>query len=250
MALSQEQLDFFAAQGYLKFGPLLEPKEIEALRAEYDEVFRQAVEGNSFRNLSLDDGGDAKQKAAATKQMLQICQMCERSLAFRKLLYDTRVLDAVQDLIGPNIMLFHDQALSKPARTGGAVSWHQDNGYWRCRPANLVSCWMTLDDADVANGAMQVIPGSHLKPVWHDKNEETNALLKIKDVDESKAVVVDLPAGGAMFHHCQTLHYTAPNTTDRPRRAFAIHFMTPGTRDRKGEPMRVDFHHPLLRASV
>jgi ectoine hydroxylase-related dioxygenase (phytanoyl-CoA dioxygenase family) len=68
--------------------------------------------------------------------------------------------------------------------------------------------------------------------------------------DESKKVVVNLPAGGIAIHHCQTLHYTEPNTTDRQRRAFAIHFMTPGTRSlRTGETLHVSFSRPMLRMS-
>jgi phytanoyl-CoA hydroxylase len=251
VALSQQQLDFFSSNGYVRWGSLLQEKEIEALRREYDECFRQAVEGNSFANLAMDHGADAKTKTAAPRKMYQMMNMCERSIAFRKLIYDTRILDIVQDLIGPNIQLFHDQALFKPAKHGGPVFWHQDNAYWKCRPATLVSCWLTLDDVDVNNGAMQVIPGSHLKPAWHAQSGETNALLKIEGLDESKAVVVDLPAGGVMFHHCQTLHYTAPNTTERQRRAFAIHFMTPGTfghHDQKELP--VSFSRPLLRAKM
>jgi phytanoyl-CoA hydroxylase len=246
-ALSQDQLDFFAQNGYLKYGALLKPDEVEALRREYDETFRQAVEGNNFSNLAIDRGADVKAKTQAPKRMYQMMQMCERNVAFRKLLYDTRILDIVQDLIGPNIMLFHDQALFKPAKHGGEVFWHQDNGYWKCRPANLVSCWLTLDDVKRENGAMQVIPGSHLKPVWHQQAESTDSLLKIKGIEEDKAVVNDLPAGGVMFHHCQTLHYTAPNTTDNQRRAFAIHFMTPGTTDRNGNVMPVSFSRPMLR---
>ena len=249
-ALSQEQLDFFSQNGYLRYGALLKPDEIEMLRREYDETFRQAVEGNSFRNLAQNDGGDAKVKTEAPKKMFQMMNMCERNMAFRKLIYDGRILDIVQDLIGPNIMLFHDQALFKPARHGGPVFWHQDNAYWKCRPANLVSCWLTLDDVVRENGAMQVIPGSHLRPVWHNQSEQTNALLKIEGIEEEKAAVVDLPAGGVMFHHCQTLHYTAPNTTDRQRRAFAIHFMTPGTSRHDGKIIGVDFSHPLLRYRV
>ena len=96
---------------------------------------------------------------------------------------------------------------------------------------------------------MQVIPGSHLKPVWHGQSESTNALVEV-EVDASKAVVIDLPAGGIMFHHCQTLHYTQPNETDRQRRAFAIHFMPPGTRGADGNPIPVSYSHPLLRARV
>ncbi|MBI3829165.1 MAG: phytanoyl-CoA dioxygenase family protein [Planctomycetes bacterium] len=244
--LNQEQLDFFQRCGYLAFGPLLKPEEIEVLRNEYDAEFRKASETGSARNLS-DNKPDRKD---APTRMLQIMQMCERNLQFRKLIYDTRILDIVQCFIGPNIMLFHDQALFKPAHTGGAVTWHQDNAYWKCQPANLVSCWMTLDDVVKENGAMQVIPGSHLRPVHHDQNQTTDALLEIKGIDVNEAVAVDLPAGGIMFHHCQTLHYTAPNTTPRQRRAFAIHFMTPGTAARNGEVMRVDFKHPMLRMCV
>jgi len=249
MALTQTQIDFFFENGYLVLGPLLKPDEIETLRSEYDAEFRKAVEDGKFYNLAVRRDDDAEKQRNAPVQMLQIMQMCERNLHFRKWLYDSRILDAVQDLIGPNIMLFHDQALFKPAQHGGPVHWHQDNAYWKCSPAMLLSCWTTLDDVDKNNGAMQVIPGSHLRPVWHDEST-TGSLIESKGFDKSKAVVVDLPAGGAMLHHCQTLHYTAPNTTDRQRRAFAIHYMPPGTRNGEGKTIHVDFAHPMLRMSI
>jgi ectoine hydroxylase-related dioxygenase (phytanoyl-CoA dioxygenase family) len=108
---------------------------------------------------------------------------------------------------------------------------------------------MTLDDADVHNGAMQVLPGSHLRPLMHPQSASTNALLDLGDtVDASRAVVIDLPAGGAMLHHCQTLHYTPPNRTARQRRAFVIHFMPPGTWSaHRNEYIPVSFSSPILR---
>ncbi len=182
--------------------------------------------------------------------MLQIMQMCERNIHYRKLLYDPRILDVVESLIGPNIMLFHDQAFYKPAFHGGEVTWHQDNAYWHCRPANLVSCWLTLDDADADNGAMEMIPGSHLTPVHHKKKNDKDILFDLKDhIDTSKAVTVALPAGACLFHPCQTLHHTNPNTTARRRRAFAIHYKTPGTTS-NGHPMRAGFSRPILRMSI
>ena len=250
MALTQEQIDFFAANGYLSYGQILEPNEVELLRTEYDREFALARETGHYRNLAVDDTNDKAQKQTAPQQMLQIMQMCERNLAFRRLVYDKRILDIVEDLLGPNLMLFHDQALFKPAHTGGPVFWHQDNAYWRCKPANLISCWLTLDDAFEANGAMQVIPGSHLTPAHHQQSETTNALLELTGIDESKANVVELPAGGCMFHHCQTLHFTPPNLTDHQRRAFVLHFMTPGTLGHNDERMKVGFARPLLRMSI
>ena len=111
---------------------------------------------------------------------------------------------------------------------------------------------MTLDDVTIENGAMQFIPGTHFQSQAHEQAEETNALLDMgSQIDVSRAVAIDLPAGGVTLHHCQTLHYTAPNSTDRQRRAFAIHFMTPGTKSlRTSEYLAVSFARPILRMRV
>jgi len=247
VALTQEQIDFFFQNGYLAYGRILEDSQIECLRQEYDREFAQARQEGSYRNLSVPDDTDLQGKQQAPEQMLQIMQMCDRNIHFRRHLYDRRILDIVQDLIGPNIMLFHDQALYKPAHTGGPVYWHQDNAYWKCSPANLVSCWLTLDDVDKDNGAMQVLPGSHLRPLRPDPADSKGPLLDFgRDLDTSRAVVIPLPAGGCMFHHCQTLHYTGPNLTSRQRRAIVVHYMVPGTRGGDGQVLRVDFSRPLL----
>jgi len=248
MTLTQDQLDSYWKDGYLRIGKLFEDEEIEELRVEYNRLFEEASATKRFRNLS-DDG---KAESGSGQQMLQIMNMFLRSPLFHKLLYDTRLLDMVEDVIGPNIQLYHDQALFKPAHHGGPVLWHQDNGYWQCRPATLVSCWITLDDAVRENGAMQVVPGSHLQPVWHDQAKSTKALREVDEgVDRSNAKVIELPAGGVMLHHCQTLHYTQPNETDRQRRAYALHYMQPGT-EGKVPAGRARFHvgleRPLLRA--
>ena len=221
-ALTQEQLAQFRQRGFAVIGRLLENDELRELQEEYDRLFAEARQTARMRNLSSADGG------AATDHQ--------------------RILDIAEDLIGPNLQLFHDQALYKPVHCGGPIHWHQDNGYWQCAPANLVSCWMTLDDVDVHNGAMHVIPGSHLQPVAHEREQGT-PLFDVGDkIDASAAEVIELPAGGVMFHHCQTLHHTPRNSTDRQRRAFAIHFMNPGTRSlRKDFDMEVSFSRPLLR---
>ena len=178
-------------------------------------------------------------------------QMCERSIPFRRLLYNEAILDIVESLIGPKIQLFHDQALYKPARHGDAVFWHQNNGYWRCLPANLVTCWLTLHDVNGENGTMHLIPGTHLAAMKHERGEKEILFDLEEEADASKAVEVDLPAGGAMFHHCQTMHYTPSNQTDPPRRTFAIHFMSPGTKsEHPGEYMQVSFGRPMLRMKM
>lgn len=252
MKLTREQIDFFWKNGYLACEKFLTDQEIADYRVEYDRVFADAEATGRLRNLAQVKAADTAPTgtAVAPRRMLQIVNMCERSLAFRRFIHDPRLLDLVQDIMGPNLMLFHDQALYKPAHHGGPVYWHQDNAYWRCVPANLVSCWIALDDASRENGAMQFIPGSHLTPVWHGATD-SDALIQSK-VDESKAVCVEIPAGACIFHHCQTLHYTQPNTTDRDRRAFIIHYMNPGTRSENhgGNIIQTDYAHPILRLGV
>lgn len=252
LVLSQEKIDFFWTNGYLPLGKILEDEEIELLREEYDREFELGRAGKrEFRNIAIEDTDDLGKKNRAKKQMLQIMQMCERNIHFRKLLFNERILDVVEDLIGPNIQLFHDQALFKPPRHGAQVTWHQDNGYWKCTPASLVSCWITFDDVDVDNGAMQFKPGSHLKPVSHGKVDDSALLESDVDTSDESNTVVPLPAGGAAIHHCQTLHHTQPNPTDRQRRAFAMHYMVPGTRSLStGEYLRVGFKRPLLRGKM
>ena len=247
-ALSQSQLNHFRQRGFVVVGKLLETSELQELREEYDRLFTQARESAQIRNLSSSDG---EFTTKAEEEMLQIMQMCERSIIYRRFLYDNRHLDVAEDLIGPNLQLFHDQALYKPPRHGGPIQWHQDNGYWQCTPANLVSCWITLDDVDASNGAMHVIPESHLNPVNHERDEKT-PLYDVEDqIDTSQAEVIELPAGGAMFHHCQTLHHTPRNNTDRERRAFAIHFMNPGTRQMRDDTnLDVTFGRPMLRMRI
>lgn len=251
--LTVEQVDEFHERGFLSLGKILDDDRVALLRTEYDKVFELAQTTGEYRNLAMkQELPDSDEKKASPTQMLQIMQMCERNIHYRQLLFHSPTLDIVESLLGPNLQLFHDQALFKPAHCGGPVFWHQDNAYWKCVPANLVSVWMTLDDVDASNGAMHVIPGSHLQSVAHDPSSEAGLLLDLKDsVDAAKAVVIELPAGGAMLHHCQTLHYTPPNHTDRQRRAVIVHFMTPGTRSLStGAYIPVSFTNPMLRMKM
>ena len=119
--------------------------------------------GEGLRNLAVVGDSEQDETADRSEEMLQIMEMWRYDEVYRQLLYHEPLLDIAESLVGPNIQLFHDQALYKPARYGGEVPWHQDNGYWRCTPSNLVSIWMALDDADEDNGCMNVIPGSHLE---------------------------------------------------------------------------------------
>jgi len=128
--------------------------------------------------------------------------------------------------------------LDKPPRRGYAAPWHQDEAYWDAgQRYHAVGAWMPLDDADLDNGCMWFLPGSHrdgLRPHRHLHGDESIHGLELVDelseAEEQTAVAVPLEAGGASFHHPRTLHRSLPNTSDRPRRAYANEYQTPPVR--------------------
>ena len=244
MKLTPQQIEQFQEKGYLKIPyRLITDDHLDLLREHYDALFvaKRGTNSEGLRNLAVVGDSEQDETADRSEEMLQIMEMWRYDEVYRELLYHEPLLDIAESLIGPNIQLFHDQALYKPARHGGEVPWHQDNGYWRCTPANLVSIWMALDDADEDNGCMNVIPGSHLENAPdHDRavseKGELPALLQA-NVDENRAAPVPLKAGYAMVHHCLMLHQTNPNRSQRRRRAMVIHYMPTSTRNGKGEVM-------------
>ena len=241
MKLTTQAVEQFEQEGYLKIGHrVLDDIHLAAVREHYDALFaeKRGTFGEGMRNIAAIGESADDPEADHSEEMLQIQQMWQRDDVFRELLYHSPLLDIAESLIGPNIQVFFDQALYKPAYHGGAVHWHQDNGYWGCVPPNLVSVWMALDDADEGNGCMNVIPGSHRKePAAHERamteRGKLPALLTAK-ADTESAVAVPVKAGHAMVHHCLTLHQTNPNTSARERRAMVIHYMPTGTRSREG----------------
>ncbi|HZO90040.1 MAG TPA: phytanoyl-CoA dioxygenase family protein [Chthonomonadaceae bacterium] len=242
MKLPQEKIEQFRRDGYLAVGPVLTAQELEAARAAYDRIFQATEKPATYRNLGQKEGEERSEGA-----VLQIIDMHTLDDIFRHLLYKEEILDLAESILGtPDIRLYHDQALYKPALHGDIVPWHQDNGYWRLEPPNAASLWIALDAATTENGCMWVIPGSHRAgEVGHQRAGQYIAQLKA-DADESLAVPVPLPAGSAMFHHCRTLHCTRPNRSPYQRRAWVIHYMPADTRQ-GGNYLS---HRPLLRGQA
>jgi ectoine hydroxylase-related dioxygenase (phytanoyl-CoA dioxygenase family) len=254
-ALGPAQLHSFCRNGYLIVDALFDRPALVELRRQYEIVCQQTQASGKFNNFA-----DKSAAGSEAHVVMTVNQVCERSIFFHQLLYDARILDIVEDLMGSNIQLFHDFLLRKPARCGGAVFWHQDNQAWQSMPPNNITCWIALDDADAQNGALHYIPGSHRQTL----GLEIDAEGRLQDIDalvaQSEVDIAEVKAGGAVFHHCLTLHHSAPNKTERIRRAHSIIFMQVGTRcGRKppfnsrptgeGDHFGTSFGHPVLRTA-
>lgn len=163
------------------------------------------------------------------------------------LIFSSSIAGPPAQLLGlDQLRLWHDQVFSKPARHPGCVPWHQDYSYWtRATPARHITIHIALDDADVGNGCLHMVPGSHrwglLPEVAFDA--PMDALLEHLSPEqraEFAPVAVPLRAGEASVHHSHAVHGSFENSSDRGRRSLVVNYMHPDTRCGDGT-------RPLLR---
>ncbi len=147
------------------------------------------------------------------------------------LIRNDRILDAVEDLIGGDILCWGSSFFIKEPRNTAYVSWHQDSTYWGLEPADIVTAWVALSDSTSANGAMRVIPGSHASEQFphRDTFAPENLLSRGQEimvaVDDRQAVTLELAAGEMSLHHVRLIHGSEPNPSDQRRIGFAIRYI-------------------------
>jgi len=148
-----------------------------------------------------------------------------------EIVHDARVLDAVEDLIGPDIRLFHLSIWPKRARDPAFVSWHQDATYFGLEPPVQVTAWVALTDAPVEAGCMEVVPGSHLwGQLHHGESEAPHNLLSrgqtvSEPFDRNGTVFMAVEAGQMSLHHTHLVHRSGPNRSDHRRVGLGISYI-------------------------
>lgn len=140
------------------------------------------------------------------------------------------ILDVVEDVIGPDIRLYLSALWAKDARDPRFVSWHQDSTYFGLDPHDEVTVWVAVTPSTVESGCVRVLPGSHLAPDRHhvETRDPANLLSRgqaILDIDESRAVNMELQPGQFSIHHERMVHGSPPNRSDRPRIGFSFMFI-------------------------
>ena len=155
------------------------------------------------------------------------------------LVHHPKVLDAVEDAIGPDILCWTTTFFIKEANSPGFVSWHQDSTYWGLDPDEVITAWVAFTEVDEANGYMQVIPGSHKidqlphVDTFHKDNLLSRGQEIAVDVDVSKAVGLAMHAGEMSLHHIKLVHGSAANRTNDRRIGLAIRYIPTYVRQTK-----------------
>jgi len=230
--ITDEQVVSFQENGFLSIDRVTTGTEIEWMRGLYDQLFddRWGEEEGCYFDL----GG---QRAHTGKDVLpQILGPETRFPGLRETAYfrnsvtiTARLLDVESSTVsgGGHMIL-------KPGGYGRETPWHQDEAYWNPHELpNRLSAWLPLDPATLESGCLQFIPKSHKGEVVDHRHVDNDPLvhaLVADHVDSLQAIVCPIPIGGAVFHHCRTLHSAGPNLTNQQRRAYILVLGPPGQR--------------------
>jgi ectoine hydroxylase-related dioxygenase (phytanoyl-CoA dioxygenase family) len=142
-----------------------------------------------------------------------------------------QILDMVEQILGPDLVLWITRILCKPPKEGREVPWHQDGEYWPMRPLETCSVWIAIDPVAEANGCMRFIPGSHLHEEMyrHHVTDRKNLVLSLEldqdQFDESDAVNIELEPGCMSLHHVKLIHGSSANKSGQRRAALIMRYM-------------------------
>ena len=156
------------------------------------------------------------------------------------LIRSPKILDAIEGLIGPNLLVWSTDWWIKEAQSSKFVSWHQDSQYWGLDTRKLVTVWVALSPSTMESGCMRVLPGSHLGPdlphkeTFHDDNMLTRGQ-QIEDIDETLAVNLEVDTGKAVIFAYRIAHASHPNRSNDRRIGLAIRYIPPDARQQYAE---------------
>jgi hypothetical protein len=243
MPLTQAEIEHYREHGYVI------PKQ--RLPDDLLQHIRQALDGllATYTDVAPED--------LANPHMLPPAEGREVN-AFMQAARHAPILDMLEQLIGPDIVLWITRVLCKPAAKGREVPWHQDGEYWPMRPLATCSVWIALDPVSTANGCMRFIPGSHKqKELYrHHVSNRDNLVLNLEldqdQFDEEKAVNVELEPGQMSLHDVRLIHGSLANTSGQRRAALIMRYMPATshydrslvTQRRDNSPFNI-FHQPL-----
>jgi phytanoyl-CoA hydroxylase len=220
-----EQKRFYDDQGYLVFPEVLSADELATLRSALDEVLQEA-EGLTESNdkFSITKGRDGNH------YVRRVFSPIKHHQAFHDAAFHPKILDAVANVIGPNIQLHHTKLNLKPPSSPDArFEWHQDYPFFPHTNYDLIAVLLHIDEATEENGCLRIIPGSHKQGprihVFAKDGAFSSQLEDKRDVeDESKWLNVPCPAGGVEMHHCNMLHSSTANRGDKPRSVLIFQY--------------------------
>ena len=226
--LTDAHITSFHRDGFVRVEDLLTRDEVAVLAERTDLIASGKAAHIPKERIQLE--AKFRENAALADDMVMAVRKLAHLTNFDDVLrqhaLNPKIVDVIADLMdSDDLMLYGDQLFMKPAYHGSAKEWHQDSASFKNMfPMDLVSAWTAIDDATIANGCLNFVPGSHrwgvipqhLVPTFQAEFGADGAF---------PAVPVELKSGSVSFHHSLAFHASGPNTTPNRRRGYATHYM-------------------------
>jgi phytanoyl-CoA hydroxylase len=222
--LNDVHFERFRREGFLAVDGVYSPAELESAKAALSFLVGGGLP--DFDGISFEPGVDVTNLSSDAREpfVRKLMFFVDHEPRLKAMAQKPAMVDVVIRIIGSAVTMIQDMALLKPAHIGTEKPWHQDAAYFAVQPLELIlGTWTALDDANLDNGCMHVIPGSHRAgPVAHYHDRDC----QIPDdaVDTDQVVAVPLRPGGVMFFSGLLHHGTPPNVSPARRRALQFHF--------------------------
>jgi ectoine hydroxylase-related dioxygenase (phytanoyl-CoA dioxygenase family) len=221
--LTPEQVDFYDEHGYLMVPQALNAKEIEHLRRVVDDIVAGAARVSSHTDVyDLEDGHTPE-----APKVRRIKTPHKHFDYFKRLVRHPGITATLAALLGPNIRLHGSKLNMKSAGYGAAVEWHQDWAFYPHTNDDVLATGILLDDCDLENGPMLVVPGSHRGRIYdhHADGVFCGAITgELNQIAFDKAVPMTGRAGSMSIHHARALHGSAQNMSSKPRRLLLFEY--------------------------
>lgn len=212
----------YPQEGFCLFRNILNTQEIIETRKELDAMLANLPE----RQIVYKDGENKEVDARPE----YLTEPHPKHTFWLELCRHPRILDAVEEVLGPDLILIMSHLIVKRAEDGLAVAWHQDNTYWHSvQGTDVTTVWLAIDDTDRANGCMQVIPCSHegypeLDKVSTGGDDLLGLSVEVTPEMASAAVCLEMNAGSLSVHDSFVLHGSEANTSGRRRAAYTMRY--------------------------
>ena len=214
-SISQDQINFYNEKGYLIVENVLsqdEIKELGSITDNFVEKSKNITKHNEDFDIEL---GHSKENP----KLRRIKKPEKQHSIYEKTLKHPKILDVVEDLIGPNIRTLGGKLNMKAPGGGAQVEWHTDWAFYPHTNDDILEVGIPLDDMEIENGCLMAIPGSHKwEAISHHQDGVFVGAVSENDFNMQDAVPFVLKAGSISLHHVRALHGSAPNMSNRPRR--------------------------------
>lgn len=221
--LTRAEIDQYRQIGAIVVPDVLDAEEVARLRAVTDAM----VEGarGLTEHSEIYDLEDSHTPTSPRVRRIKAAHLHHPE--FARLVRHPRIVAVLQDLWGPDIRFDTAKLNMKSAGFGAAVEWHQDWAFYPHTNDDLAAVGVMMDDMELENGPLLIIPGTHHGPVFdhHTDGAFCGAMDPVRgDIDFLRAVALTGKAGAITVHHARTVHGSAPNTSQRDRRLLLFQF--------------------------